>query len=84
MEPSPTAHGPQALLFEGLGVGRMVSLVTPFSMAFGRFAQAGAGATRPQSPTPPTRPPREEAWHSYAVYSGALGLHHYKSSRRLP
>lgn len=84
MEPSPTAHTPQALIVAGLGVGQMLSFLTTFAMPFGRLAWAGARAWLPVRLVPPTRPTCREAWHSYAVYSGALSPRHYKSSRRLP
>jgi hypothetical protein len=36
-------------------------------------------------PAPAAAAPRtQEAWRSYAVYSGALPLRHYKSPRRHP
>lgn len=84
MEPSPTAHRPQAPIFAGLGVGQMLSCLTTFAMTLGLPARAGVPAWSPLRPDPPIRPRGKEAWQNYAVYSGALSLRHYKSSRRLP
>jgi hypothetical protein len=84
MEPSPTAHRPQTLIFAGLGVGQILSCFTAFAMTLGPPAQAGVAAWPPPRPDPPTRPRGKDAWHSYAVYSGALSPRRHKSSRRLP
>jgi hypothetical protein len=83
MEPSPTAHRPQGLIVADLGVGRMLSFLTTFATTLGLLATARAGAVRPPRPAPPAKPNRREAWHSYAVYSGALSPRDHKSSRRL-
>jgi hypothetical protein len=83
MEPSPTAHRPQALIVADLGVGQMLSFLTTFAMTLGLLTRARAGAVRPLRPASPARPNRQEAWHSYAVYSGALSPLDHKSSRRL-
>lgn len=84
MEPSSPPHRPQALIVASLGLGQMLSRLTAFAMTLGLPARAGAGAWAPPRPDPQTRSRGEEAWHSYAVYSGALSLRHHKSSRRLP
>ena len=55
-----------------------------FAMVLGRRAREAVGAQPGPRPAPLARPPREEAWLSYAVYSGALSPRQYKSSRRLP
>jgi len=82
MEPSPTAHRPQAPIVAGLGVGRMLSCLTTLAMILGFPTRAGAVDRLPAAP--PAQPRGKEAWHSYAVYSGALSLRHHKSSRSLP
>ena len=84
MEPSPTAHHPQTLIFKDFGVGRMLSSLAAFAMTLGLPAQAGVAAWPPPRPGRPTWPRPNEAWRSYAVYSGALSPRHHKSPRRLP
>jgi hypothetical protein len=90
MELSPSTHRPQAPVVASLGLERMLSLgssvftlcQTLFAKAVGPSGRARAMAGQPPRLDPPTTPPSKEAWHSYAVYSGALSLRHHKSSRR--
>lgn len=84
MEPSSTTHRPQALIGAHFGLGQMLSRLTLFAMTLGLPGKAGAGSRLPPRPDPPATRRDKEAWHSYAVYSGALSLRHYKSSRRHP
>lgn len=84
MEPSSPAHRPQALIVASLSVGQMLSRLTIFAMTLGLSVRTGAGAGRLLRPDLQTRPRGQEAWHSYAVYSGALSLRHFKSSGRVP
>jgi hypothetical protein len=84
MAPSSTVHRPQALIGAGFGLGQMLSCLTMFAMTLGLPGKAGAASRPPPRPDPPARQRGKEAWHSYAVYSGALSLRHYKSSRRHP
>jgi hypothetical protein len=84
MEPSNPPHRPQALIAASLGLGQMLSRLTALAMVLSLPARTGAGAGPLLRPAPQTRWRGKEAWHSYAVYSGALSLRHYKSSRRFP
>jgi hypothetical protein len=73
MEPPLTALRPQTLIFTGLGMRQPCGLNNfAIAIALGLTAPSRAQAWRPP-----------DAWRSYAVYSGALSLRHYKSPRRL-
>jgi hypothetical protein len=75
MEPSLAALRPQSLIFTGLGMRQPSGLnnfAIAIAIAFGLTAPSRAQAWRPP-----------DAWRSYAVYSGALSLRHYKPPRRL-
>jgi hypothetical protein len=84
MEPSPTAHRPQTSIVAGLDVDQMLSRLTTIAMRLSRPTRDSVEVWPRLRRSHPARPPRKEAWRSYAVYSGALSLRHYKSSRRLP
>ncbi|HZZ33463.1 MAG TPA: hypothetical protein VFE10_15895 [Phenylobacterium sp.] len=92
MELSPSTHRPQAAVVASLGLDRMLSFgssvftlcQTLFAKAVGPSGRARVMAGQPPRLDPPAKPPREEAWRSYAVYSGALSLRHHKSSGRYP
>jgi len=73
MERSLTLQQPFSLRREGVAAAADRLFTSLLAMTLGRRAREAAGAR-----------PREEAWHSYAVYSGALSPRHHKSSRRLP
>jgi hypothetical protein len=84
MELSSTSRRPQALIVTGLGVGQAPAGQTMFATIPRRLARAVPMARALMTPAPPSGETREEAWHSYAVYSGALSPRHHKSSWRLP
>jgi hypothetical protein len=84
MEPSPTAHRVSAPLDASLGVGRMLSRLTLFFARRGPSVAANRGAVSRARRRPLAEANAPAAWHSYAVYSGALSLRHHKSSRRTP
>jgi hypothetical protein len=59
------------MIFTDLSVGRMAFSFTKLATVLGRIALAREEALQAQP-----------VWRIYAVYSGALSLRQYKSSRR--
>ena len=82
MEPSATAYRASTLMFTGLGVGQMPAWLTTFAATLARLARAAAEVRLPPGRSSPTQLPREDAWRSYAVYSGALRIQDHKSLGR--
>jgi hypothetical protein len=70
MEPSLTLQQPPSLGRQGVADATSRLFSSLLATVFSRPAPA------------PAAPRAQEAWRSYAVYSGALGLRHHKSSRR--
>jgi len=84
MEHSLTRRRPLELIAAGLGADQTPASLATFAGVLNSLAQILKGLGSPPRPASLTPPRGEEAWRSYAVYSGALSLRHYKSSRRLP
>jgi len=72
MERSLTLQQPPSLGCEGVADATSCLISSLIATIFTRPAPAAAA------------PRAQEAWRSYAVYSGALPLRHYKSPRRHP
>jgi hypothetical protein len=84
MERSLTLQQPPSLGREGVADATSRLFCSLFATIFSRPGRAAAAVQALSRPNLPAEPRAQEAWHSYAVYSGALSLRHYKSSRRYP
>jgi hypothetical protein len=84
MERSLTLQQPTSLGREGAADATSRLFCSLSATLFGRSAGAAARTQPLSRPGLRAKPRTLEAWHSYAVYSGALNLRHYKSSRRHP